>query len=191
MKVIFLDNDGVICLDEQWGSRGSRRLKYFKANPDASKADKDLPVDLRFDGFDKKAVKVLNRILKATDAEIVVSSDWRNYASLEELGDYYISQGISKRPIAFTPSLAEFDPSTASMFAWKWWLDKIRIIEIKEWLKTNEVEAWVSVDDLDMSKKRHDVNGLDYFVLMERPYNEGIKQTGKEQEIINILNKTS
>jgi hypothetical protein len=191
MKVIILDHDGVICLDENWGSSAKRKFKYFKKNPEASKLFADLPIEVRFDGFDKKSVKVLNRILEATGAEIVVSSDWRKEATLEEMGDYYISQGISKRPIAFTPRLALFDPTTASLFEWKWWYDRIRIIEINEWLKNNEVEAWVSVDDLNMSKAAHSENGLDFFVLMERPYNEGIKQTGKEQEIINILNKTS
>jgi hypothetical protein len=188
MKVIFLDNDGVICLDNNWGSRTKKWKKWLKTNP-PSLLLSDAPVEYRFDNFDKKAVGVLNRILEATQAEIVVSSDWRLHASLEELGDYYIAQGISKRPIAFTPKLSDFDPNTFSMFTWKWWYDKIRIIEIKEWLKDNEVESWVSIDDLRLGKDHHPDNGLDYFVLMESPYNEGIKQSGKEQEIIKILNK--
>ena len=36
------------------------------------------------DDFDSKAVKLLNRILDETGAEIVVSSDWRNWSTLEQ-----------------------------------------------------------------------------------------------------------
>mgnify|MGYP000985782043 CR=1 FL=1 len=41
-----------------------------------------------------EAVKVLNEVLEQTGAELVVSSDWRLHATLEELGEYYLSKGI-------------------------------------------------------------------------------------------------
>jgi hypothetical protein len=44
---------------------------------------------IRFDDFDTKSVKILNEILEETGAEIVVSSDWKLHATLEELGEYY------------------------------------------------------------------------------------------------------
>ena len=59
MKVLMLDNDGVICLNKNWGSR-------FKKG---SGTLKDVSVLQRFDNFDKKAVKVLNEILTETDCE--------------------------------------------------------------------------------------------------------------------------
>ena len=96
MKVIFLDNDGVICLSNNWGGRNKKWAKYRSENPNSSNHKQDSPVDVRFDNFDEKAVKVLNEILEKTNAEIVVSSDWRFHANLEELGDYYTSQGIIK-----------------------------------------------------------------------------------------------
>lgn len=65
--------------------------KYRSANPDSSKYINEAPVNVRFDDFDKKAVKILNQILEETNAEIIVSSDWRFHATLEELGDYYES----------------------------------------------------------------------------------------------------
>ena len=95
MKVIFLDNDGVICLHNNWGGRSKKWKKFKKLNPDAIN-DKSAPVDVRFDDFDKKAIKILNNILEETGAEIVVSSDWKLHASLEELGEYYETQGIIK-----------------------------------------------------------------------------------------------
>lgn len=95
MKVIFLDNDGVICLSGNWGSRSKKRQTYCKEN--GPTPDDKMPVYYRFDHFDKKAIDTLNEIILATDSEIVVSSDWRLYANLEELGDYYEQYGIIKK----------------------------------------------------------------------------------------------
>ena len=52
-----------------------------------------------------KGIDVLNEILEESGAEIVVSSYWRLFGDLEELGQYYISQGILKKPIGFTKKL--------------------------------------------------------------------------------------
>ena len=100
MKVIFLDNDGVICLADNWGGRHKKQKEW--GGRKLSMTVKEMQVKYRFDNFDKKAIAVLNSIIEETGAEIVVSSDWRLHASLEELGDYYEAQGIIKRPIATT-----------------------------------------------------------------------------------------
>ena len=100
MKVIFLDNDGVICLSGNWGSRHKKQRKL--GDKPVFNHKNELEVEYRFDNFDVKAIKVLNEILEETDAEFVVSSDWRYYATLEELGEYYTSQGIIKKPIGVT-----------------------------------------------------------------------------------------
>ena len=47
----------------------------------------EIPVEYRFDNFNEKAINVLNEILEETGAEIVVSSDWKNWCSVEEMGD--------------------------------------------------------------------------------------------------------
>ena len=193
MKVIFLDHDGVVCLSEQWGSRFKKARKWMidqnlpEHTPNMIN-EKTRPILIRLDNFDKKAVKVLNRILDETNAEIVISSDWKLHATLEEMQELYHHYGVNKVPIAFTPRLEDFDPDSSGMYKWKGWLERARISEIKEWLKHNEVETWVSVDDLDMSHTMNHNEGLDYFVLTERPNTEGIKQSGLADKIIKILN---
>ena len=186
MKVIFLDNDGVICLATNWGTRFRKQKKvYTKENP--RPLSDEIPVELRFDNFDTKAISVLNKILEETGAEIVVSSDWKNHANLEELGLYYESQGIIKKPIAVTPNLRDFDSDTSSMFSWKGWLERIRCLEIQEWLKRNpNVTHWVAVDDLNMSNE-YLQPGLDNFVLTPKSA-EGIKQSGVKEKILKFLN---
>ena len=129
----MLDNDGVICLANNWGGRTKKWANYRSANPDSSKEKKDAPVSVQFDDFDKKAIKILNEILEETGAEIVVSSDWKLHATLEELGEYYESQGIIKKPIALTPNIQnckDYD----SDFIWspRWEREQIRTIEIKQ-----------------------------------------------------------
>jgi hypothetical protein len=185
-SVLFLDNDGVLCLSNNWGGRQKKWQKFKKLNPDVSLLSQ-APVDVRFDDFDKKAVKVLNQVLEETGAEIVVSSDWKLHATLDELGEYYLSQGISKKPIDMTPNLGDFDSTTNDLFMWKGWLEKKRILEIQQYLELNpNVEKWVAVDDLNMSPEFNGGYGLNNFVLTPR-MTEGIKQSGIKEKLIDFL----
>ncbi len=196
MKVIFLDNDGVICLSSNWGSR-LKKQKKLGYNPTFND-NSELPVEYRFDNFDVKAVKILNEILEKTGAEIVVSSDWRYHATLEELGEYYTSKGIIKKPIGVTDMFKDIFPKEWGYLRFRADMELERSMEIGHWLETHpEVTHWVAVDDLDMSvdflgnrfsaKDGSDVKpGLTNFVHTPRSY-EGIKQSGKKQKIIKLL----
>lgn len=196
MKVIFLDHDGVICLSSEFGGRFK---KQRKAGRKLSQSIGSLPVLARFDNFNKKAVEVLNEILEITGAEIVVSSDWKRWADVEEMGEYYESQGIIKKPIDFTPNLGNctwYIDEYKAGFPWsrEWDLEQTRSIEIKQYLFDHpEITHWVSIDDLNMGKTgmhysvefEHDW-GLDNFVLTPKS-TEGIKQTGVKEKILNLL----
>jgi len=195
MKVIFLDNDGVICLSENWGSR---RKKQIKEGRKIGTSDSELPVHIRFDNFDRKAIKVFNEILEKTGAEYVVSSDWRFHATLEELGDYYISQGVIKRPIDTTGMFKDLFPAEWSALRFRAELELERSMEINDWLENHpEVTHWVAVDDLDMSieflspqfssRDGSDTKpGLSNFVNTPKSW-EGIKQSGIKDKIIKFL----
>ena len=191
MKILFLDHDGVICLSNNWGGRKNKWAKYRSANPETSPNLKDAPVEVRFDDFDSKAVKVLNGIIKETGAEIVISSDWKLHATLGELGDYYESQGIVKRPIAITPDIQNCTVH-GNLFMWsqKWDLEQVRTIEIKQYLHDHtEITHWVSIDDLNMGKIGEpwkDIWAIDNFVLTPKS-SEGIKQSGIKEKILKYL----
>jgi hypothetical protein len=195
MKVIFLDNDGVICLANNWGSRFKKR-EAADRNPHL---DSNLQsIEYRFDNFDEKAIKVLNDILKETGAEIVVSSDWRHHATLKELGEYYLSQGIIKAPIAVTSLTEYIDPELWKILRYRADIELERSIEINNWInKHPEITHWVAVDDLNMSVKylsdrfthRDGLNekpGLTNFVHTKKS-NEGIKQGGIKEKILKYL----
>ena len=195
MKVIFLDNDGVICLANNWGGRAKKWKKYKKLNPEAT-SDTTAPVEVRFDDFDKKAVKVLNQVLEETGAELVVSSDWRLHATLEELGEYYLSKGILKAPIAFTKRYIGCDKPDEFEWVRRTMYEQQRCIEVRQYLTDHpEITHWVAVDDLNMGiPQTHDTWGdmvmewgLTNFVLTPKSI-EGIKQTGIKDKILNFLN---
>lgn len=208
MKCIFLDNDGVICLSNNWGGRFKKFKQFQKDNPDTEFVnDKNIPVEYRFDNFDEKAVKVLNEILEETGAEIIVSSDWKKHATLEELGDYYESKGIIRRPIAVTDLFAhkavEWDESGFIPKDFPWWrydsLEQERHFEILHFLKENTQEMgithWVAIDDLNMGIEIHTHYGdetrdwgLTNFVWTPQE-SEGIKQSGKKEKIIKFLSQ--
>ena len=186
MKVIFLDHDGVICLSNNWGNRFKKQKDW--GGRKLSMTTLEMPVEYRFDNFDEKAVNVLNEILEETDAEIVVSSDWKRWATVEEMGEYYESKGIIKKPIAFTDSILYDDYED---FPWhrKCELEQTRSLEIAQYLGLNTVIThWVAIDDLNMSLKLEGDKewGLKNFVLTPID-NEGIKQTGIKDKILNFL----
>ena len=181
MKVLFLDFDGVMCLSDQWGGRAKKMMKFQKEFPGST--EDDMPAWIKLDNFDFKSTKVLNSILLHYDVEIVVSSDWKLFATLEELQDMFDKYGVIKSPIDTTPNLVSYQ--SKSQFTQSE-LEQWRIKEIKTWLSQHpEVTHWVAVDDIDMTLS--DGWGLENFVHCKRPYNEGIKQSGLKDKILKFL----
>jgi hypothetical protein len=192
MKVIFLDHDGVICLASEWGGRHKKQRKVGRK---LSQSIESLPVDARFDNFNKKAVEILNEILERTNAEIVVSSDWKRWASVEEMGEYYEQQGIIKKPIAFTKSINDCEVPEDFQFSRKFDLEQERHFEILQFLNDNpQITHWVAIDDLNMGKvQKHETWGdmdldwgLDNFVHTPKS-REGIKQSGIKEMVLEFL----
>jgi len=196
VKVIFLDNDGVICLSSNWGSRHKKQKKWGKRK--LSMTSGEIPVEYRFDNFDKKAIRVLNEILKETDAEIIISSDWRLYATLDELGEYYTNQGIIKKPIGVTELYRNIYPSDNVRLGTSADLGLDRYLEIKHWLENHsDITHWVAIDDLDMSTQflgdrfasidnSNERPGLTNFVHTPLS-SEGIKQSGVKEKVLSYL----
>lgn len=196
MKAIFLDNDGVICLAGNWGTRYKKQDAW--GGRKLSMTSREMPVEYRFDNFDKDAIKILNEIIEETGAEIIVSSDWRLHANLEELGEYYLAQGISKAPIATTEQFQYIFPEKWSVLRFRAELELERSMEIQNYLEKHpEITHWVAIDDLDMSIKflgdhfaaadgSDSKPGLKNFVHTPRS-REGIKQSGIKDKVLKFL----
>lgn len=93
-----------------------------------------------FSDFDPDCVDVLNDIIAVTDAEIVISSDWKRETTLSGMCEFYQQQGIKKMPMAYTDWL----PGASTYH-------EQRAGEINSWLTQHpEITHWAAVDDLYM-----------------------------------------
>jgi hypothetical protein len=148
MKIIFLDHQGVM---------------YVKKHPKPG-----MLID-----FDKENIDLLNTILQTDEnIEIVISSDWKYWVSLDEMQTFYKKQGILKLPIAYTKPTKKYD---LKIYAQQ------RANEIKTYLElADNITHWVSIDDIDMSKY------LDNFVHISN-VTLGLKQEGVSQLVLKYL----
>lgn len=155
MKILYTDIDYVLSLASEMGKK---MTKWGWVSP-----------------FNSKAVKVYNEILEKTGAEIVISSDWKHHWTLEDLQQIFTEfAGIIKAPIDTTPYI----PGATLQQ-----LEEFRAKEILQHVEKRNPDAWVAIDDLDLSKW---IDSL-HFVHLPR-MNEGIKQSGKAKEVIEKLN---
>jgi len=156
-KYIFLDIDGVLATVKQYNLSVNSKswLKDYNVYP-----------------FDKGCVKVFNEILEKTNADYVISSDWRTEFSFEELCDIFTINGVIRPPVGVT----RFHPTSMSDRM------KNRSGEILLYVEDNLIDHWVAIDDEDMYYWLGD-----HFFLCKTDF-EGIKQTGLKQKIIKYLN---
>jgi hypothetical protein len=155
MKIIFLDIDGVLSLNSDYGKANDNKWGSYR--------------------FDQKAVAVLNFILQQTNAEIVLSSDWRTHYTLQEMREIFAHNFVLRGPIGFTTRSKNYNGDN---------LENGRAEEIKAWIELHawkDDTKWVVVDDLNMSDQLYP-----NFVWCPNS-NEGIKQTGVKDKIIKIL----
>jgi hypothetical protein len=125
-RVIFLDIDGVLAPILRWD---------------------------RYGDLDRACIKVLNEIVEASGADVVVSSTWRYGKTVAELQEILASDGFSGRVVDKTPIGA---PGAD------------RGDEIATWLAQHAVDGYVIIDDhVDMGTLRthlvqtHPARGLE------------------------------
>ncbi len=161
-KTIFLDIDGVLATHKEFMMN---RLKLQNKHEIVKRIHIPYP-------FNKGCVKVFNEILKETDADIVLSSDWKLHWTLSELDEIFKFNGVIKSPIDIT------EQRPVSMGN----LEKNRVNEIKIYMEKHDVGQYVIIDDLHM-----DIYLTDRFIRTKDT--EGIKQLGIKKKMIDFLNK--
>jgi hypothetical protein len=87
MRILFLDIDGVLNSD-QW-----------------DQTERPTNNDFLEDQFDPKAVDLLNDLVEAIDAQIVLTSSWRLNFEKAEMNELFSKVGIHRDIISFTPNL--------------------------------------------------------------------------------------
>jgi len=101
------------------------------------------------DVVDLKCVKNLNYIIRETNAKIVISSDWRNHHTINDLEKLFLSWGIKGDIIGVTERHGE----NSFMF-----LEHNRTEEIEKFRKDNDVSNYVIIDDLKLYNSIDTIN---------------------------------
>ena len=126
--MLFLDFDGVMNTPDWCRAKGA-----------------GLPAGQRMTEFAPAAIRELNRILRACDVAIVVSSSWRLEANLDLL-KILEANGVDdcrRRYLGATPDLSRRDGCL--------WTGATRGQEIMAWLKANPQSGKVAILDDDAS----------------------------------------
>ncbi|HOY32200.1 MAG TPA: HAD domain-containing protein [Bacteroidales bacterium] len=108
---IFLDIDGVLATKECFN------------------IDKSLWYDAWAYPFNENCVKVLNKILLKTEAEIILTSDWRRIFEIDEMDKIFIFNKVIKSPVNYTLDLNDRDK------------------EIREYVTREKLSRFVIIDD--------------------------------------------
>lgn len=140
-SIVFLDFDGPLCV---WGKSTNKHEQC----PNKTKFNVDnmikIPEDFTRGPYGSRLftrrtahplwegpVKALNKILTQTDSDIVISSTWREFFSLDQLKFIMNHFGIIQNPFDITP------------------VRYFREDEIKEWMDTNSFNGnFCVIDDM-------------------------------------------
>lgn len=126
MRILFLDIDGVLN-SKQW-----------------DQVERAREVDFLEDQFDPKAVALLNELIEAIDAQIVLTSSWRLNFEKAEMNKLFHSVGIKRDIIAYTPNLnAGQGHHTRGNEILKWCIDNKSLTQSK----ANSYKDYLILDD--------------------------------------------
>jgi len=159
MKTLFLDIDGVLATDKQYNSNNKKWDPRFNVY-----------------GFDPKCVKVLNKILDMFDLDIILSSDWKTHYTLEEMNNIFELNTVNGKIKDKTPNLWGVKYKSLNQ------LEECRANEILEYVEKHNITDFLAIDDLDLTE------WLPNNFIQTPKSNEGIKQSGIKDKIINFLN---
>ena len=163
-KLIFLDIDGVL----------NHEIFYDERSQD----ERALTLPYPLSDIDPKKVSIINHIIEATGASVVISSTWRKSRTVEELQSLFEQAGFTGKIIGKTPSI---------------YLDRYKVsvprgLEIEEYLQQcfeydhhKRVTYCIFDDDSDMLLHQKE----NYFWI-DGYY--GLTETIAEKAI-NLLNK--
>lgn len=160
MRVIFLDIDGVL------------NSKEFFKNRQPTQGLNEI---------DEENVKLLQQIVQATNAKIVLTSTWRIYDKADKVYQHLVDV------------LAKYD---LSIFDCTPWINENRPHEIAVWLSMwnalrdvhKHISGFVSLDD-DFTAKQYARYGMQHQLIKTTFYGvHGGLQPEHVQQAINILN---
>jgi hypothetical protein len=171
MKVIFLDIDGPLTM----GCYGAPVIKI---------ADFEIPY-----AWDKEQCEALTEIINATDAKIVITSDWKQHFTGEQFERIFEYYNI---PMSIIDKTHDRKVKLSSNRVHD------RSVQITDWLRDHklDIETWVAIDDMPLHKYFRDLQfnvpvpmSTKHHFWVEGDYSiVSTKLSDHKEKIIELLN---
>ena len=170
-KAIFIDIDGPL----SWGNWGDGKVKIMEGTMN------EFTIPYAWDRADCEA---LSEIIKQTDAQLVVSSDWRKLYGFIQLSMIFEHYGIGRWNLLDTTT--NFNPKKKLSSSIQW----DRACEIEMWVKSFKPTNWISIDDMQLNFGYKSL-GIAQFhhVQVDGDWGYGGKLRDKVGECITKLNR--
>lgn len=175
-KIIFLDIDGVLnneIVAQEWLAKegsGGGYGGFFEEEEEATKENVK---------WSHKNIDNLREIVQATNASIVISSDWRKHFSVKKFKEMFSLYGWKNAPIIDkTTVMHSSNPGYGKLIKYD-----VRGREIEQWLSENkDVTSYVIIDDLRQFLDKQERNFVNTNGEVGLTYKDCVKA-------IEILNK--
>jgi hypothetical protein len=129
-KIIFIDVDGPLA----WGTWNEGKVTIT-----GGVEDFQIPYP-----WVKEDCEALQKICSETNAELVISSDWKKHFTFNQLKRIFWHYGITARLIDITTHQDLWNKMSRSS------LEHERALEVAKWVKDNKISNWIAIDDLDL-----------------------------------------
>ena len=171
-KVIFIDVDGPLA----WGTWDDGKVIIAGGGGDFT-----IPYP-----WVKEDCEALQKICDETNAELVVSSDWKMHFSFRQLKHIFWNYGVTAPIIDITTHQSLWMKMSRPPLEWD------RAAQITKWVKDNKISNWISIDDMKLNEQykwmkpavpqwRH--------VQVDGDFGDGGRLRDKVEECINKLNR--
>ena len=129
-KIIFIDVDGPLA----WGSWNDGKVTIT-----GGVEDFQIPYP-----WDRADCEALQKICDETNAELVLSSDWKKHFTFNQMKRIFWHYGITARLIDITTHQDLWNKMSRPG------LDYERALEVAKWARDNKITNWIAIDDLDL-----------------------------------------
>jgi len=132
-KIIFIDIDGPLA----WATWDDGEVTI-----EGGQHDFQIPYP-----WVKEDCEALQKICTETNAELVVSSDWKMHFSFLQLKRIFVHYGITARIIDITTHQNLWNKMSRTS------MDNERALQIAKWSKDNKISNWIAIDDLRLGEQ--------------------------------------
>jgi hypothetical protein len=132
-KVIFIDVDGPLA----WATWDDGKVAIKGVQEDFQ-----IPYP-----WVKEDCEALQKICDETNADLVVSSDWKMHFSFLQLKRIFLHYGITARIIDITTHQDLWMKMSRPS------LEHTRALQITKWAKDNKISNWIAIDDLRLGEQ--------------------------------------